>query len=193
MPELNEKLIGDLMQPPESLPYLDAEAGLPMALALMLGNFSGENEMKPALVRRAWNFEGFVRPVDLLAALKPGETKEKYYRGWSLPGYWSSPTLFKGFFTRKCRGALKLKVKDVMRPLKMHLKPEDTLDAAAFLFSREKTGWLTVGEKGRLLGVLNLYDYLGEVKQVWDSANLEHEPVLSILSPGEQSTRAIYG
>ncbi|MGB9802697.1 CBS domain-containing protein [Desulfofundulus sp.] len=86
--------------------------------------------------------------------------------GWSISFPSEEPPSYNGLFTLRAREMAGKKVREVMHPFPVSLKPRDSLSRAAYLMTRTGFEILPVEEDNRVLGLLRDKELFLELSRI---------------------------
>lgn len=185
---MKEARVADIMIPIEEYETLDAEDCLCHALACLKRNYeksksSGQGGFhKTVFVNDgSKKLVGRLSMYDLIRGLVPEasregvdrEPREKYVytvRSWEIEERaaelaeklgWLSST-----FSSLVKQQAHKKIREIMSPIRLILKEEDTINRAVYLMFRENERQPLVAREGKVVGVLNLMQVFTELLEI---------------------------
>ncbi|RKO67598.1 CBS domain-containing protein [Desulfofundulus salinus] len=163
-----EKTVEELMVSLEACRTIPADGSLKDAICLLkrVALQSRAGAIPPLVVLEAKVPVGLLKVDHLLALAHLPLPQRESYAGWSISFPAEEPPSYNGLFTSRGQEMAKRKVREVMRPFPVSLKPRDSLSRAAYLMSRSGFEILPVQENNRMVGLLRDKELFLELSRI---------------------------
>lgn len=155
--QTTEKKVKDIMVPLYEFPMVSSDSTLRVTLKVLCDAWHPQAGKPKTGRRRVVVFEnnepiGTFGISEALKAIEPHFFKGITYVGMQLPSDWSVPIFWDGLLTERCQEVAGEKIKAHVTPFESFVDVNDTLLRAACALAKNKTDFLAVKSKGRLVG-----------------------------------------
>ncbi|MBE3588023.1 MAG: CBS domain-containing protein [Thermoanaerobacteraceae bacterium] len=156
MDNKQEKTVQDLMVPLNACRTIPAESPINEAVLLLKRVVlqSRAGAVQPLVVLDGPVPVGLLKVSHLLDLARLPLPGGKSYGGWTVSDCQEEPPSYVGLFSHRLQEMSGKKVREVMRPFPVHLRPRDNLSRAVYLMSRYGFEILPVSKNGRVVGLL---------------------------------------
>lgn len=157
----------DLMVEVFSYPHIPHWFTIRQAVGIVQNTLLGKEKcvqpMAVLVFDEKYNFMGTLAMKDILRGLEPRflEPSTKAQGVQTTEG--SLASLWGGLFTEEVRERADRQVRDVMRPVKHILRPDDDVSKIAYILVREDLPLLPVIKDGKILGIVRMVEVFQEV------------------------------
>jgi CBS domain-containing protein len=162
---LQKKKVREVMIPLEDYPHIPYWYSLRQAVAIVRESaikYAGVFEPRTVLVfNEKYQIVGILTLRDILKGLEPGFLQESDLVK-------ADPTLdivMVDLFGPRMKKKAERPVSEVMKPIKVSVKADDSLAKALFLMVKENVGMMPVMEDQRMAGMVRLTDLFLEISQ----------------------------